>query len=186
MAGMTTNSPPASNGLVLFPSGGLAWKWPLAHGCFFAAFTVADWFLAEIQLPKHHDMISLPVLLGLLQWWLLRGTLQKGFLLPVVNLAGLTLSFLGVWIFPALIGLGLGLAQALFLKLQGFQRTGYWIIACFSGWILGAIAWGFLLDHREVFPQKVPLVDALLQPLLGAGIGYGLSTALALGLLKKK
>ena len=161
------------------------WEWNLFHGLFFTTFMVLDWHWTEIYLPKNHGLLTMPVGLGLLQGYLLRNCLKKSYLLIFINPVGIFISFVGLWIYPALIGFGFGLVQAIFWWLQGYRRTFILVLASFAGWILGAQLWS-LLPSQQDFPRLIKLfTEPLAQPAMGAGICYALSAYFAIRMLKQ-
>ena len=165
-----------------FPTFG---RWVLFHGLFFSALGLVDWHFDETFLPKNHGLLTLPMGLGLLQGYLLRNCLKKSYLLMVVNPLGIAVSFVGMWIFPALIGFGFGLVHAIFWWLQGYRRTFILILGGFAGWILGAEVWSFL-PGQENLPEIVKIItEPLAQPVMGAGLGYAICTYLAIWMLKR-
>lgn len=161
------------------------WKWNIFHGLFFTAWMLLDWHLNEIFLPKNHGLLTLPMGLGLVQGYLLRNCLKKSYLLIFINPVGIFISFVGMWIFPALIGFGIGLSQAIFWWLQGYRRTFFLVVGGFAGWILGAQLWSFFPSQKDL-PRLVQLfIEPLAQPSVGAGMGYAICTYFAMRLLRQ-
>lgn len=160
------------------------WEWNLFHGLFFTAFMLLDWHWNEIYLPKNHGLLTMPMGLGLLQGYLLRNCLKKSYLLMLINPVGLVVAFIGMWSFPALIGFGLGLVQAIFWWLQGYRRTFMMVVGSFAGWILGAILWSFLPELENLPTTLKLIIDPLAQNMFGASIGYAICTYFAIRLLR--
>lgn len=161
------------------------WQWVLWHGLIFSVIGLLDWHFNEIYLPRNHSLLTLPVGLGILQGYLLRGCLKKSYLLAALNPLGILIAFFGVWWFPALIGIGFGIVHAIFWRLQGYRRTNLLVPASFAGWILGAMLWNFL-PSTIVMPGLVNVFwEPLAQPGVGAGMGYAICTYFAMRLLRQ-
>ena len=161
------------------------WQWVLWHGLFFSALGLVNWHFDEIFLPKNHGLLTLPMGLGLVQGYLLRNCLKKSYLLIFINPVGIFISFVGMWIFSALIGFGIGLSQAIFWWLQGYRRTFFLVVGGFAGWILGAQLWSFFPSQKDL-PRLVQLfIEPLAQPSVGAGMGYAICTYFAMRLLRQ-
>jgi len=157
-----------------------AFLWILAHAIALSSFIAIDWVLNEKVYYRNSGILILPLLVGLIQMLLLWKQLRWPWLWPILTILGIPLSFLGIWWFMLCIGGGFGITQTIHLKISGYKRVYLWILLSFLGWVVGALAWSWL--SQEIQP---PYFWDMIGLYASVGLAYGLSTWLALRMLKR-
>jgi hypothetical protein len=155
--------------------------WVLLHTLCLSSLIALDWFLNEKVYYRNSGILLMPLLVGLVQMYLLWPKLRWPWLWPILTILGIPLSFLGIWWFMLCIGGGFGITQGIHLKISGYKRVYLWIFLSFIGWVTGALFWSWLsqIIQPSNFWDMVGLYATV-------GLAYGLATWLALSLLVKR
>lgn len=158
-----------------------AFLWILAHALALSSFIAIDWHFNEKVYYRNSGILLMPLLVGLIQMFYLWHRLRWPWVWPILTILGIPISFLGIWWFMLCIGGGFGITQAILLKLSGYKRVYLWILMSFSGWVAGALFWSAL--SQQIQP---PYFWDMIGLYASVGLAYGLSTWLALGMVKRK
>ena len=158
-----------------------AFLWILAHAIALSSFIAIDWVLNEKVYYRNSGILLMPLLVGLIQMFLLWKQLRWPWVWPMLTILGIPISFLGIWWFMLCIGGGFGITQAIHLKLSGYKRVYLWILLSFIGWVSGALIWSWL--SQKINP---PYLWDMIGLYGTVGLAYGSSTWFALRMLVKK
>jgi len=158
-----------------------AFLWILAHAIALSSFITIDWVLNEKVYYRNSGILLMPLLVGLIQMFLLWKQLRWPWVWPMLTILGIPISFLGIWWFMLCIGGGFGITQAIHLKLSGYKRVYLWILLSFIGWVSGALIWSWL--SQKINP---PYLWDMIGLYGTVGLAYGSSTWFALRMLVKK
>lgn len=169
------------NTIAKTPSMPNAFLWILAHAIALSSFIAIDWVLNEKVYYRNSGILLMPLLVGLIQMFLLWKQLRWPWVWPMLTILGIPISFLGIWWFMLCIGGGFGITQAIHLKISGYKRVYLWILFSFIGWVGGALSWSWL--SQMISP---PYLWDMIGLYGTVGLAYGLSTWLALHMLIRK
>lgn len=128
-----------------------AWRWVGAHVAVMLGIHMLDGFLDDRL--SGCLLYGFPLAIGMVQLAFLHADLRWLSLLWLpACIAGLFLSFFGIWWFLLLLGAGLGIAQAPLLAMSGYRRSWIWVAASGLGWLIGMIVGSFV---SQSFPRAM-------------------------------